>query len=45
MAFKDYRPDLLAKVQNDRILHRLETAIVRLAKSLRVPGDEDEGGE
>ena len=45
MAFKDYRPDLLMKAQNDRTLHRLETAIVRLAKSLRIPGDEDEGGE
>lgn len=42
IAFKDYRPDLLRKVQGDRTLHRLETAIVRLAKSLRVSGDEED---
>ncbi|CAM9839102.1 unnamed protein product, partial [Ectocarpus fasciculatus] len=42
IAFKDCRPDLLVEAQNDRTLHRLETAIVRIAKSLRVPGDEDD---
>lgn len=42
-AFKDLRPDLLTQVQQDRTLRRLDTVIVRLAKSLRLPGD-DEGG-
>ncbi len=42
MAFKDYRQDLLEKIQADRTLHRLETAIVRIAKSLRVSDDEGE---
>ncbi|CAM9310230.1 unnamed protein product [Laminaria digitata] len=41
-AFKDLRPDLLSQVQQDRTLRRLETVIVRLAKSLRVPGDDEE---
>lgn len=45
IAFKDSRPDLLMEAQNDRTLHRLETAIVRIAKSLRVPGDEDDDDE
>ncbi|CAM9195867.1 unnamed protein product [Ectocarpus sp. 12 AP-2014] len=45
IAFKDSRPDLLMEAQKDRTLHRLETAIVRIAKSLRVPGDEDDEDE
>ena len=43
-AVRDYRPDLLEQAQNDRTLRRLETPIVRLAKSLRIAGD-DEGTE
>lgn len=43
-AFKDYNPELLQQVQEDRTLLRLETPIVRLAKSLRIPGDEGEEG-
>ncbi|CAN0285994.1 unnamed protein product, partial [Hapterophycus canaliculatus] len=42
-AFKDFRPDLLRQVQNDRTLRRLETAIVRIAKSLSVLGEEEDG--
>eukprot|EP00904_Undaria_pinnatifida_P001671 jgi/Undpi1/11504/HiC_scaffold_30.g13801.m1 len=42
-AFKDLRPDLLTQVQQDRTLRRLDTVIVRLAKSLRLPGDDEEG--
>lgn len=41
-AFKDCRPDLLRQAQNDRTLRRLETAIVRIAKALTVPGDEED---
>lgn len=43
MAFKDFDPDLLAQAQGDRTLRRLETEIVRLAKSLKI-SEDDEGG-
>lgn len=42
-AFREYRPDLLEQAQNDRIFRRLETPVVRLARSLRIAGEDEEG--
>lgn len=44
-AFREFKPDLLLKTQSDRMIRKLEPPIVKLAKSLRIEGDEGDGGE
>ncbi|CAM9209596.1 unnamed protein product [Choristocarpus tenellus] len=41
-AFKNYDALALKKVQDDRTLLRLSTPIIRLAKALSIPGEEED---